>query len=356
MSNNSDRLMDFSFREFFFVVVSVLGFLLILYLGRTLLVPLAFGLLISFILHPISSWIESKGIKRLWAAFWTILSVTLVVLGLITLFSAQIVGIIREFGGFKEKLIQTLNAVTTYIKTHFPFISEIESSTILQQGKEWITESGGVIMTGTLGATSMFLSGTVLAVIYTFLFLLYRRGLRKSLTHFVPGEYRDRFSEMCREAQQVGQKYLTGMFILILILGALNSLGLFLLGIEYSLFFGYLAAFLAIIPYVGTTIGGLLPTIYAFITCDSIWYPIGVIIIFGFVQFLEGNFLNPKIVGGNLNVNALVAIISLILGNLIWGIPGMILFLPFMAIFKVVAGYYKTLKPLNDIIGDNLTR
>ncbi|MEQ8562288.1 MAG: AI-2E family transporter, partial [Cytophagales bacterium] len=88
------------------------------------------------------------------------------------------------------------------------------------------------------------------------------------------------------------------------------------------------------------------------ITYDSIWYPVGVIGIFWLIQFLEGNFLNPKIVGGSLHINALFSIISLIAGGLLWGIPGMILFLPLMAVIRVVCSYYKELEPLALLIGD----
>ena len=142
------------------------------------------------------------------------------------------------------------------------------------------------------------------------------------------------------------------MALLVLILGILNNIGLFCLGIEYAIFFGFLAALLAVIPYVGSFIGGLLPTIFAFITYDSYWYPIGVIAIFWFIQFLEGNFLNPKIVGGSLHLNALFSILSLIGGALLWGVPGMILFLPSMAMLRTISTYYEELKPLAILIGD----
>jgi len=142
------------------------------------------------------------------------------------------------------------------------------------------------------------------------------------------------------------------MGLLMLILGTLNTIGLLIVGIDYAFFFGFLAAILAIIPYIGTFLGGLLPTLYAFMSYDSYWYPIGVIIVFWFVQTLEGNFLSPKIVGGNLNLNAMTALISLIAGGFLWGISGMILFLPFMAIFKVFCENYEELHPIAELMSD----
>jgi predicted PurR-regulated permease PerM len=205
----------------------------------------------------------------------------------------------------------------------------------------------------TIGFTSDFVTYLTLTVVFTFLILLYSRHFTEALTQFAREEEQASFRTMLKEVQQVGQQYLTGMVVLLLIMGVLTSVGLLILGIDYAIFFGFLAAVLAIIPYIGTFLGGILPTIFALITYDSLWYPAGVIAIFWFIQFIEGNFLNPKIVGGSLNLNALSSILALIAGGLLWGIPGMILFLPMMAILRTVSSHYEELKPLATLLGDD---
>ena len=89
-------------------------------------------------------------------------------------------------------------------------------------------------------------------------------------------------------------------------------------------------------------------------TKESIWIPVGIAACFWGIQAIEGNFLNPKIVGGKLNINVLAAILSLIVGGYLWDIAGMILFLPFAAIFKVFCSYFEELKPLDQLMGDEL--
>jgi len=129
-----------------------------------------------------------------------------------------------------------------------------------------------------------------------------------------------------------------------LIVGVLNTTGLMILGIEHAMFFGALAAVLTIIPYIGVFIGSLLPILFALVTKDSLWYPVGVALIFWIVQFLEGNFITPNVVGGRVSINPFAAILALFFGGMIWGAIGMILSIPVLAITKVI---FDTVPPLN---------
>ena len=156
-----------------------------------------------------------------------------------------------------------------------------------------------------------------------------------------------------RSVQQVGQKYLSGMALLIIIIGLANSIGLWIIGIDNPFLFGFLGAFLSIVPYVGTTMGAIIPILYAFVSYDTMWQAIAVAILFWVVQLVTDNFLSPKIVGGSLSINALAAILSLIIGALVWGVAGMILFLPFTAMLKVICAEYEELKPIALLIGNH---
>lgn len=349
-----DTRMSFSIRQLFFALSSVLGIIVLLHLGQTVFVPLAFALLISFILYPVCSYLERLGVGRMWAILWTILGVVLLIFGITYLFSTQIINIVREFDHFREKLNGVLAGVTNFLNNKISLMPDLNEDNLKELSKQWFSDKSGGFVTDTLNSTALFLTGVTLTIIYTFLLLLYRKGLKNAFVNFAAEDKRDQYASMINNMQRVGQKYLTGMFILIMILGVLNSCGLLLIGIDYAFFFGFLAAFLAIIPYVGTTLGGAIPALYAFMNYESYWYPLGVVLMFWIIQIVEGNFLNPKIVGGNLNLNALVAILALISGGLVWGIPGMILFLPYTAILKVACEHYKELSPLSYVLKDDL--
>jgi len=142
------------------------------------------------------------------------------------------------------------------------------------------------------------------------------------------------------------------MVILTVIIGLTNSVGLLIIGIDNPFLFGFLGAALAIIPYIGTTMGAVIPVIYSFVSYDSIWMALAVAILFWAVQVVSDNFLTPRIVGGSLRINALTAILSLFIGAAVWGLAGMIVFLPFAAMLKVVCEEFEELQPIALIIGE----
>ncbi len=107
---------------------------------------------------------------------------------------------------------------------------------------------------------------------------------------------------------------------------------------------------MTIIPYVGIFLSALLPISVAWITKDSIWYPIGVVGVFAFVQYLEANLIFPKVVAAQLKVSTWATLVAIIAGGLLWGVSGMILFIPFVGILKIVLDYIPSWKPLSILL------
>jgi predicted PurR-regulated permease PerM len=141
------------------------------------------------------------------------------------------------------------------------------------------------------------------------------------------------------------------MGIVYLVVGTLNSIGLLLLGVPHAIFFGYTAAILTFIPYVGIMVGALLPMAMSWITYNSIWYPISVVLLFSLVQYLEANVIFPLAVSNKLKINALATISAIFIGGIIWGVAGMILFVPFLAIAKLIVDNSPKLKTWSVLLG-----
>lgn len=352
--SDNTRPLNISFKNLFYALASVSLIGVILSFGEPLLVPVAFGMLIAMILFPVCTWLEKKGTSRIWAIIIALIGVTIIIAGLGALFSAQLVSMSKEFGNFAGKLSEVFQNVIVFFNEQITILPEISKEDLKEKGTEWIESAFGGLLQGTLSGTGQFLTGATLCVIYVFLLLLYRSALAKAISNFVPEPKRQSFIGMLHKMRTVGQQYVGGMFMLILILGVLNTIGLLIIGIDYPFFFGFLAAFLAVIPYIGTTLGGLLPALFSLMNGDPYWMPIAVILVFWFIQVLEGNFLSPIIVGGNLNINPLAAILALIAGGLIWGVAGMILFLPYVAVVKVACDHYKELQPVGMMLRDDL--
>jgi predicted PurR-regulated permease PerM len=348
--------MNISFQKMFFAIATTFALFAICVVARSILIPISFALLISFILLPLANRYEKWGVQRMSAALLAILTTVLVLGGGIFLFSTQIVSIVGEFSHFQEKIIRVLAEATAWLNSSVSLVPNLEKGELMEQLKEWLNKSSGSLVQQTFTGTAGFVAGFIATIIFTFLFLIYREGFKQAIIMYFPDEKKDRAMIMLKSIQQVGQKYLVGVVLIVIIIGLINSIALLIIGIDYPFFFGFLAAVLAIIPYIGTTLGATIPVLYAFMMYDSLWIPLAVAITFWAIQVVESNYLSPKVVGGTLKVNALAAIISIIVGAAIWGVAGMILFLPFTAMLKVVCREYEELKPIALFLGEQNVR
>lgn len=344
--------MHLSFQKLFYAIATAFGIFAILILAKSILVPLAFALLLSFMLYPIVKKFEAWGMNKIFAAFLSIFCVFLLIGGGVFIFSTQIMSISKEFPGFLDKIIHVFTEVTLYINKNVDFIPDLEKGELFDRIKDWLSESSGFLVSQTFSGLAAFFAGLVATIIFTFLILIYRNGLIRAFSSFSPKDKRQRVIKMFKSVQQVGKKYLFGMVILIVVIGLANSIGLLIIGIDNPFLFGFLGAVLAVIPYVGTVLGAVIPLLYAFITYNSYWMAIEVGILFWAVQLISDNFLSPKIVGSSININALTAILSLIVGAVVWGVAGMILFLPLAAMLNIVCEEYEELKPIALLIGN----
>jgi predicted PurR-regulated permease PerM len=188
--------------------------------------------------------------------------------------------------------------------------------------------------------------------VYIFLFLYFRHFLVQFLLMAFADRHREKVQNVIHRVKGVVQNYITGMFLVILILAVLNSIALYSLGVRHALLFAGFAAMLNVIPFLGPFIGATLPILYTLLTTDSLWVPFGVFLAFYFIQLAESNFFTPKIVGGRVSMNPLMTIIALFVGNFIWGLAGMILFIPGMAILKVIFDEVEGMQAWGFLLGD----
>lgn len=345
--------MKISFQNSFFTLAFVALLIAFMVVAKSILIPIGIALLLAFILYPVHKKFIKWGIGNILAGFLSILLLIIIIGGGITFFSAEIIALSDEVTNFSEKLSKLYTDVIFYINQNISLVQDLEKEELSKNLKSWLKDSAGSLLGGTFNSTATFFTGLVTVFIYMFLFLIYQKGLTRAFMKFSPKEKNEQFFKMLKGVQQVGQKYLSGMLVLILILGTVNSVGLWIIGIDSPFLFGFLAASLSIIPYIGTTLGATIPVLYAFMSHDQLWVPLAVAILFWVIQLFESNFLSPKIVGNSVNVNAFAAILSLIIGASIWGVAGMVLFLPFAAMLKVVCEEYEPLQPLALLIGNS---
>lgn len=307
------------------------------------LVPIVFSLFLALIFSPLVSFFERKGLNRILSIIITMLLVIVVLGGGIYYVGIQAKNLILDLPDLAQKFNQTIDKLAEQISS----ISGVtqEPIELLKQNSDKIMSSGSKILTNALSLTGNFLTFITLVPIYVFFMLLYRKNFKTFLAKLDGDDGDDNYVSMAQEANTMVNSYIIGLSIVITIIAVLNTIGLFALGLKYALFMGVLSAVLTVIPYIGIFIGGLLPFIVALITKDSLFYPLAVVGIMGLVQFLEGNFITPNIVGSQVNVNPLAAIIALIIGANLWGIIGMILAIPMTGIMKIIFSHYDRLRP-----------
>ena len=338
-----------------FSVLEILQFIvlafLILYFGKTLFIPLSFSLLIGFILYPICKWMETKGLNKGIAIVVSILGVTLLVGAVLYLLFAQFSEFLHEWQSLRTKLIETVNQLSLFISERFDISLEKQTEFINNTVNNSGSEAFSIVRNTaySLSESAFFL---IMIPVFSALILFHRQMLSNALYELFPPERKNTIHEILIETIHEYYNFIKGMLIVYLIVGLLNSIGLWIIGIPNPFLFGFIASILTFIPYVGIMISSLLPIAVSWITYNSIWYPLAVIAVFSIVQVLEAYIIFPFAVGSRLKINTLVIIIVVIVGGIVWGAAGMILFIPFISIIKLIADRTPSLKTLSVLLGD----
>lgn len=313
----------------------------ILYFAKTLFIPLFFGLLIAMILYPVCKWLEQRRFPRSIAIAVCLLIVTLLFSGIAALLVWQINVFRQDAPELLKKMQVTVHEAEQWLTESFGL-----TTSRMQQG---IGNIGGIAKAVIDNTLNMFFM-LFLIPVYSALFLYHRRIFVQFLRWMVPGHYLPQLNTVLQKMIAVYFNYIKGMILVYIIVGVLNSIGLLALGIEHAVLFGMLCAIMTIVPYIGIVVSALLPISVAWLSTGSVWYPVGVVGIFAVVQYLEANVIFPWVVGEQLNVSTWAMLVAVIAGGILWGVSGMVLFIPFVALLKISSDYIEGWKPLNILL------
>jgi predicted PurR-regulated permease PerM len=337
---------------YFLIIVIAGGY--ILNIGQGIIVPVIFAIFLSFLLYPLCKKLEARKFPRILAILTTMLGIALLLAGLITLFSVLFSGLFDDLENFKVKIQETLKNGLEWVATVPMLQKSVEP--VLQDGGAGLFNRFSTNIANMLLSTGAFIGYCGIVAIYTFLFLLYRSAFKKFILSWFKGTRHNQMEAMLYKFQKVTLSYFGGLLIAIFAIGTINSLGLYFIGVDNAILFGFFASFLAIIPYIGTSIGSLLPALYALLNYDETWKALAVLVFFQGVQWLEGNFITPKLVGHQVSINPLVAIVALLIGGVFWGIAGMVLSLPLIALARVLLDNFENTKPFAYLLSDKFSQ
>jgi predicted PurR-regulated permease PerM len=202
------------------------------------------------------------------------------------------------------------------------------------------------------GSITQVVTGFILMLVYIFGFLYYRNHIKSFILKLTSPSKRNEMVLIIGRTGKVSQQYLVGLFKMIVCLWIMYGIGFTLLGIKNAFFFAILCGLLEIIPFIGNITGTLLTVFVSALEGSGFLTLGGIAVVYGTVQFIQGWVLEPMIVGHQVKINPFATIISLVIGELVWGIAGIFLAIPITAMFKIVCDHTEALKPYGFLIGE----
>lgn len=330
----------------FFIVLLIV----VMYFGRAFLIPVFFAALLAMLMAPVCRRFESWGLNRALSTIGCILILIILIAGIGFVISTQFSTFAENITQIQSKAKELLQQAQSYIEEQIG-MSPQEQEEVVKQQTHQSNQSGPGMPAKILTAITSTLTGMVLALVITFLMIYNKEQFETFFLRLYHDKDKEKVKTVVGQITQVSQKYLTGRAMSVLIIAVLYSIGLLIVGIKNAVLLAGIAALLTVIPYIGTVLGGLFPVLMALLTEDvqtAFWAAVVMVAI----QTMDNYFIEPNVVGGEVNLNALWSILSILAGGMIWGVAGMIVFLPLFGIIKIVCDHVQPLKPIGYLLGE----
>ena len=330
-------------------LIGLYVFVSILYLSQDIILPLIYAILVATLLNPVVNFLVSKKINRAVAIAIVMILTLLIATGFITLLLSQASHLHQAWPKLVDKLQELLKETIAWASGFFN-VSAQKLNRWVSETTDGLVKNRNAALGSTLNTVGGILAATVLTPVYIFMILFYQPHLLE-FAHKVFGANNDnKVSEILTETKNVIHGYIAGLFAEFVIIAILNSIGLLALRIEYAVLLGVIGAVLNVIPIIGGIICVALFVIIALLTKSPI-YLLYVVGLYSLIQFIDNHYIFPKIVGSKVKLNVLISVIAVILGDALWGIPGMFLAIPLIAVLKLVFDRFESLKTWGFLLG-----
>ena len=336
---------------FTLVLLGIWLFLYGIFLGQDILIPLGFSFLIAVLLQPLEKLLERMKVPRVLAILLCLIVAVGVLFGLFSVLSYQVKQFMSDLPEVEKNLAGFVDKTQIWINDKF-HVSQQQQQQAIQNARKSGTGNLTAVAGTTLGFVGSSLALIGLIPIYVFLLMYYR----KHLIMFVIQCFEDKHSAMVQQVvskvRYVVQKYVSGLVIETTCVAVLNCIGLLIIGAPYAILLGIIGAILNLIPYIGGLIAIILTAIVTLSNTGDVTVTLLSIVVYFVVQFIDNNFLVPRIIGSSVQLNALVSILAVLIGGTLCSVGGMFLSLPFIAICKVIFDHVPDLQPWGKVLGD----
>jgi len=337
--------------KFTLVIISLIGLGYILALGQSILAPFFLAFLMAMLFLPFATFLERK--LRFPRSLSTMTSVFIMLIflsGVIYFFGSQLSTFSKDIPHLRDQFISVFDNLQHWVSRTFN-IKINDQLDYIDQGLNKLLSSSGLILGFTL---SIFSTGFafILFFILFFIFILnYRRILNNFIVAVFNEKHKASVQEVVTQVRIMTKKYIIGLCLQVFIVSILTSIVLGVLGVKYAVLLAVLTGLLNVIPYLGICISLVVSCFIAFATgtpSTCIYVVIGYIA----VHIIDGNIILPFVVGSKVKINALFSFLGIIIGEHLWGIAGMFLCIPAIAIIKIIFERVNGLQPWGKLLGE----
>jgi putative permease len=333
------------------VLVSLIALFYIAVLGKSILAPLVFGLLFAVLLLPLANFLEHKlRLPRSMASLLSVIILVVVLAGMLYIVGEQVSSLADDWPQFKQQVLSSVNDLQVWISHKF-HIRIKQQMTYVNNATSKLLESGGSVLGDVFVSFSSFVLFLVFILIDSFFLLYYRRLIIRFLVSVFRDENSNVVYAIIAQIQSRIRQYILGLLLEMVIVATASSLALWILGINYWFLLGLLIGLFNLVPYIGIASALVLSTLVTFATAGTAKLLLVIGTILG-IHLVDSNVLLPVIVGSKVRINALITVLGVIVGGMVWGISGTFLAIPIIAITKIIFDHVEPLKPWGLLLGD----
>lgn len=341
------------YHKLMLIIIGIYVLVAMLFVAQSIVVPILFSTIFGILLSPLVHYLTKLKINRVLAIFIVLIfTIGILALGLVLL-AKQMMLFANSSALILNKVYDLIDETISWVSNKFDISHENIKVMIDEAKQEFMIKSKTIIAPTLLNIKDILFVMMVLPV-YVFMIMYYQPLLLEFIRKLFGVENKITVNKIIYSTKFIIQRYLLALLLEAGIMSILNTIGLFVLGIPYAILLGIIGAVLNIVPYLGGLIAMLLYVIVALITKDESIYMLYVVLLYTAIQLIDNNLIMPKLVGARVKINALVAIIAVVLGGTLWGVPGMFISLPLVAIAKLICDQIESLKPWGYLLGDTM--
>lgn len=342
----------------------------VLYFARSLLIPVALAVFLTFVLSPAVAWLHRRGFGRT-AAVAVVVGVSiLVAAGVGLMVAQQMTSLSESLPNRRDAIMDKVTSVKNWVvgagDSRLAQLADEVMDVVAPKPKPQpgeppkpvVVEPQGSSLWGRVEAVATpaveFLGTAAFAFVLTVFMLLKKEDLRNRMIRLIGSGQVTTTTKAVDDASTRISRYLLTQLVLNTAFGAVIVVGLLIIGLKYALLWGFIATLMRYVPYVGTWVGLIPPTLYSLAVspADSWWQPVAVLSLFGGLELLCNNIFEPMLYGPSMGVSEVAQLVAAGFWAFLWGPIGLILSGPLTVVLLVLGKYVRKLEFLAVLMGD----